>query len=247
MNGRTILLIPAAFLLLGSLRVNAYTPGPSMAQPGNKHNLSVNNSAVNFRALNNGDPRSTQICIFCHTPHYAASRDALWNRRDPTRVFGHYSSSTLVIDNPDVRSLSQYGEPNGSSRLCLSCHDGETALGAIYNQTTVYGRFGPIQFPSAYSKVAMMNLSSHHPVSFVYDSAVLLKIQEKKAVDEYKLPDGSSNVRLDHLSRMQCTSCHDPHQDWSDRSDSIFPDPPFWVAPTYGEVCMKCHNLTTFP
>jgi len=247
MSGCIRFILVLGFLFGVGLSVHAYTPGPSMAQPGNKHNLSSHNTAVTFRALDNGDPRSTQICIFCHTPHNARSRDVLWNRSEPTRVFGHYSSSTLVIDNPDVRSLSQYGEPNGASRLCLSCHDGETALGAIYNQTSVYGRIGQIQFPSGYSKVAMMNLSSHHPVSFVYDSSVLLKIQEKKPTDDYTLPSPTSKARLDHLNRMQCTTCHDPHQDWSDKSDGIFPDPGFWVAPTYQEVCLTCHNLTTFP
>lgn len=250
MSSRTSMLtvVPVVALVVAcAVRVSlGYTPGPSMSQLGNKHNLSSGNSAVTYRAINNADPRSTQICIFCHTPHNARLKEVLWNRREPTRVFGHYSSPTLVIDDPDVRSLSQYGEPNGSSRLCLSCHDGETALGAIYKDGTFFGT-NPIQFPSGYSRVAMLNMSTHHPVSFVYDGAVLMKIQMKKPTDDYKLPPQPSPVKLDHQSRMQCTTCHDPHQDWSDRTDGIFPDPGFWVAPTYQEVCLKCHNLTTFP
>lgn len=250
MSGRIsslALLSVVSLIIAGGAGISAgYTPGPSMSQLGNKHNLSSGNTAVNYRAIDNYDPRARQICIFCHTPHNARISEVLWNRREPTRVFGHYSSSSLVIDDPDVRSLSQYGEPNGSSRLCLSCHDGETALGAIYNDKSAFGT-NPIQFPAAYSKISMLNLSSHHPVSFVYDEAVLLKIQTKKPTDDYKLPAQPSPVKLDHLRRMQCTTCHDPHQDWSDRSDGIFPDPGFWVAPTYQEVCLKCHNLTTFP
>ena len=204
----------------------------------NKHNLSSLNTGVTYRAqVNPADPRSTQICIFCHTPHNAVPQTALWNRRDPTRFFGHYSTPTLTIDDPTVRPVSQYGEPNGSSRLCLSCHDGQTALGAVWN--------GPaIQFASGTDKIAYLNLSSHHPVSFVYNTAVLGMIQIKKPDEGYQLPIGSPYVKLDKMNRMQCTSCHDPHQD-----QSITPDvtTPFWAGPTHDDVCMACHNITPLP
>lgn len=237
----TLYTVSLATVIAFSSVLYAYTPGPPISSMtgGNKHNLSSLNSAVNYKAENPSDPRSNQICIYCHTPHNAVSKDVLWNRHDPTKTFGHYSSPTLVIDDPDVRALSQYGEPNGSSRLCLSCHDGETALGAVANGP-------PISFPAQYTKVAMLNISSHHPVSFVYNNDVLLKILSKRPTsEEFKLPPAVSPVKLDSLQRMQCTACHDPHQNWADHE--VQPTPPFWVAPTHDEVCLTCHALDAGP
>jgi hypothetical protein len=218
-------LTPAAGPLLSE------TTGPVK----NKHNLSSRNTGVTFRAQNNpNDPRSTQICIFCHTPHNASPQTALWNRRDPTRTFGRYSSAALVIDNPDVRTQkSFYGEPNGSSRLCLSCHDGLTALGAVL-------RGGDIQFPTGSERIAYLNISSHHPVSFVYDAQTWSAIIAKKPLEGYQLPLSDPVVKLDKKNRMQCTACHDPHQDQSDIASSLTP---FWVGKDHDSVCLACHSI----
>lgn len=235
---RLRLLVLVAVCLLPTL---LYAAGPKISEVGNKHNLASWNTAVTYRAqASSDDPRHSQICVFCHTPHNGSGGPVLWNRRDPTRIFGHFSSPTLVIDNPNVRSKSAYGEPNGSSRLCLSCHDGQTALGVVFNGN-------PITFPAGLDTIAYMNLSSHHPVSFVYDTPVLAAITIQKPLEGYRLPADSpaaSFVKLDHKQRMQCTSCHNPHQDQSSVPGAATP---FWVGPDYETVCMACHNVQTLP
>lgn len=231
-------------LFLFFVPVQLIAAGPKISEIGNKHNLASWNTAVTYRAI--ADPndyyrRDTQICVFCHTPHHASGSAVLWNRRDTTRTFGHFSSATLVIDNPDVRvSKSMYGEPNGSSRLCLSCHDGQTALGVVFNGA-------PIEFPSGLSTVPYMSYSSHHPVSFVYDTPVLAAITVNKPLEGYRLPADSpsaSFVKLDQQKRMQCIACHDPHQDQSVTPSAATP---FWVGPDYESVCRACHNVQTLP
>ncbi len=67
-------------------------------------------------------PGVGEVCVFCHTPHSAATTQALWNRDLPPVTYTLYTSSTLEA------TLKQ---PTGASRLCLSCHDGTTALGAL--------------------------------------------------------------------------------------------------------------------
>ncbi len=233
-----VLLIVAMFLFPALVAA----AGPRISDVGNKHNLASWNTAVTYKAqVNPLDPRHTQICVFCHTPHHATGGPVLWNRKDPTRTFGHFSSPTLVIDNPNVRATkSYYGEPNGSSRLCLSCHDGQTALGVVYNGD-------PIAFPTGLDTIAYTNLSSHHPVSFVYDTSVLGAITIQKPLEGYRLPSDSpaaSFVKLDYMQRMQCTSCHNPHQD---QSSSPSAATPFWVGPDYESVCKACHNVQTLP
>ena len=230
-------------VLVSAVPVQLHAAGPKISEIGNKHNLASWNTAVTYRAVvdrTDIKQRHTQICVFCHTPHHASGGAVLWNRSDSTRTFGHFSSPTLVIDNPDVRTKSLYGEPNGSSRLCLSCHDGQTALGVVFNGA-------PISFPSGLSTVPYMNFSSHHPVSFVYDTPVLAAITLAKPLEGYRLPADSPSaafVKLDQQKRMQCLSCHDPHQD---QSVSPSAATPFWVGPDYDSVCRACHNVQTLP
>jgi hypothetical protein len=109
-----------------------------------KHNLS-SNSTNQTRAsgaaatLPDGTAtavNTTEVCVYCHTPHNASAKDGqggvlapLWNRRVGKTEAGadvsytRYSSSTL-----DAGTLSN---PEGSSKLCLSCHDGMIALGNV--------------------------------------------------------------------------------------------------------------------
>ena len=68
------------------------------------------------------ESRPTGVCAYCHTPHNADPNIALWNRDLPAVTYQLYASSTLQA------ALDQ---PTGSSRLCLSCHDGILAMGNL--------------------------------------------------------------------------------------------------------------------
>lgn len=156
-----------------------------------KHNLSLSGS---------GPVRSTtqsEICIFCHTPHSARTDVGyLWNRRDPVGPYTPYYSSSLK---------AAVGQPTGTSRLCLSCHDGTIAPGAVLSQ--------PAEIPmtaglTGRSSNLGTNLSDDHPVSFAYNDAALAV--DSQLVAGAALP---SVVRLDRGGQLQCTACHDPHND----------------------------------
>ena len=67
----------------------------------------------------------TEICAACHTPHYAEPQSPpLWNRGFPSANYTPYSSPSLQ---------AAPGLPTGYSKLCLSCHDGTMAIGAVRN------------------------------------------------------------------------------------------------------------------
>ncbi len=221
----------------------------------NKHNLS-SNSLNTIKA--NSD---TRICIFCHTPHGASAQSALWNRKDPTTAsFPLYSSGTLNIDDPGIVALSQYDNsdpsayPNGATRMCLSCHDGVSAIGGILtglqgfntkilmNSDTLLSAYATGL--NASGDKVVVDLASSHPVSFVYNSLVrdYLNTPAGGGVPgDYKLP---SAVPLDSSNRMQCTTCHDPHDDT--RTGTY--DLPFWRNSgtgnpliDYDTTCQDCH------
>lgn len=220
--------------------------GPKISASGNKHNLSSSNTGVTYKATNSSDPRSNQICIFCHTPHNAKPQTVLWNRQDTTQLFGHYSSTTLAIHtDTTARTTSDYkAEPNGSSRLCLSCHDGVTALGAVLNGDAIEVNsdlYTVMAGSNVFDRTKMTN--SHHPVSFIYNEAVRDRLNVLEGTDTYQLPV-NTKIRLDREKRMQCITCHDPHQ-----TQYVSTSTPFWVidgtsaTDAHDKVCTECHTF----
>ncbi len=159
----------------------------------------IANTVHNLTATGPGTIKATgvgELCIFCHTPHSATQTRALWNRALPGTSYKIYTSSTLEA------TLNQ---PTGASRLCLSCHDGTLALGSL----RVPPRSGPVTLPPLTGQASLgTDLSDDHPVSFVYDSALALK--QGELADPHLLPKG---IRLDDTGQLQCTACHDPHDD----------------------------------
>lgn len=243
------LLITAVFIIL--MTGLSEGAGRRISENGNKHNFSYFNMSTNFKAVQGVDipgyDRSSQICVFCHTPHRSSSEGPLWNRVASSKsFFKHFSSSTLTIDDPSVRAVSEYGQPTGTTRLCLSCHDGVTALGAVFttpSQTTSV----PIQFINTRTNQTGANVaigyetySTHHPVSFKYDANVMGILNAASTKFQY-LPPSPNEVKRDKLQRMQCTTCHDPHQD---RSAVPSNTTPFWTTDTYIKVCDTCHIVS---
>jgi hypothetical protein len=101
----------------------------------NPHNLS--NSSSGIRAST-----ETRICIFCHTPHHTI-QDAtlinapLWNHTLSTASYAVKSPGTAYSNTGGPFSITVNllstppTKPDGSSRLCLSCHDGTVAIGDV--------------------------------------------------------------------------------------------------------------------
>ena len=101
--------------------VSNYTAGSAatgIAQ--SRHNL----GAFGAHLTSNG---TTEICVFCHTPHHTSSTGAgpLWNRGASVTAFTAYTS-TIAGTTP--------GAPGAGSLACLSCHDGTTTLDNIANK-----------------------------------------------------------------------------------------------------------------
>jgi len=78
---------------------------------------------------------TTQICVFCHTPHHA-NTDArpIWNR-DTSNSSNYISyGSTIAGDVTALGSDQTLGLSAGSvSIACLSCHDGVTTFDNLVN------------------------------------------------------------------------------------------------------------------
>jgi predicted CXXCH cytochrome family protein len=178
-----------------------------------KHNLSASGP---------GSVKTTEttaICVFCHTPHSAAPLAPLWNKNVGPMVYTTYSSSTLV---------SAPGQPDGASKLCLSCHDGTIAIGSIRNPDMTFTMENTSGGLLTGSSDLGSDLSNDHPVSFVPQSS-----------PELVNPAPGDPVAYDAASgKLQCTSCHDPHNDLYSG---------FLVKSNIGSaVCKTCHHKSLY-
>ncbi len=142
---------------------------------------------------------TTEICVVCHTPHNAnvTVADApLWNHEVTQATFTLYNSSTLD---------ATMGQPDGASKLCLSCHDGTVAVDNFGGQTN--GN----EFITG-DDLLGTDLSNDHPVSFTYDAT--LATTDGGLFDPTTTNSGlGGTIDADMLynSKLQCASCHDVH------------------------------------
>ena len=127
---------------------------------------SIVNTVHNLSVTGPGDVRAnleSEICIFCHTPHNSLPSSPLWNKDDPGYTYTLYHSST-------VQAVP--GQPDGSSILCLSCHDGTTALGSVLSRTTDIGFSGGITTLPPGNTNMSTDLADDHPISFDYTTGL---------------------------------------------------------------------------
>jgi len=217
-SSRRRLSVAVAGLVLLAFAARADNPNSIIYS---KHNLSVSSPGTVHAVT------ETEVCVFCHTPHHASATDGpLWNHQMSGATYTPFTSPTLTALGVTI------GQPNGSSRLCLSCHDGTVALGLVNSQPGGIAMNHPLPDASNLG----INLSADHPVSFVYNAALANAASAYPAagglVDPATLPP---QVALDGSGQMQCTTCHDPHNDQytsflvMDNSSS--------------QLCVTCHAL----
>jgi predicted CXXCH cytochrome family protein len=201
-------------IVMGALFLLLFTPWAG--------SQSIVNSVHNLSVTGPGDVKAStepEICIFCHTPHNTRPSSPLWNKHDPGYTYTLYYSST-------VQAVP--GQPDGSSILCLSCHDGTTALGNVISRTgDIEFADGITSMPAGHANLST-DLADDHPVSFDYTTGL--------AAADGQLKDPTAIVPpvvLDN-GRMQCTSCHDPHRNLT--NDFLR------VTNRYSELCFSCHE-----
>lgn len=132
-----------SFKVVGGLALLAASSMAMASVVNTKHNLGASHpSGVDGNHTN----ATTEICIFCHTPH-GADQDTfapLWNRATNTDGTGYQRFSDLGRLTFDAAEA-----PIGSvSAACLSCHDGTQAMDAVINSpgSDTTGNVGSDQF-----------------------------------------------------------------------------------------------------
>lgn len=185
------------FSVLLAAAAIAFLTGPAGAVRESK----VSQTKHNLSSSGVGTVKSsseTQICVFCHTPHGADNSQAspLWNKTLATKTYTPYDSSSL--DAKAIQGASA-GHPLGSSKLCLSCHDGAMQLGAVrvlrgqQNQTIVVDNANAGAMPTGQGISTGFtrqlggsdnkDLTNDHPISVTYDSTLSQRDGELRQPD----------------------------------------------------------------
>jgi len=165
----------------------------------------------------------TDSCAFCHAPHNVLGGvTPLWDHQLSSQTYTTYTSSTYNA-GPQAPS-------GGTSKLCLSCHDGTIAVGltASKGSVTTSGSMSP-------EDVLGVNLSSGHPMSMVpVDDGQL-------APSLFSNPPSTKDAAVKLVSgKIECTTCHDPHVP---NKDSVVP---MFLSRSNanGALCLACHDPT---
>lgn len=201
---------------------------------GSKHDFSSTSWSTNNYGTNTAATK--EICRPCHVPHKALSSSTvpLWNHTDSTNAsYVLYSSPTMNATNVST-GVSQ---PTGISKVCLSCHDGSTALDS-------FGGVSGSAFIAPAGRVGFGgSLSKDHPIAFEYTAALATADGE---LYNPSTPSGiGSSISADMLfdngsgskTRVECASCHDVHNTKSAANSKLL-----LKSNANSALCLTCHN-----
>lgn len=207
----------------------ALLAAPAMgAVSGTKHDLS---SATGYAGSSQDSTGGTEICVFCHTPHGAATGNPtpylpLWNRTiKAVAVNSVYNTSKTL--SPEAVSVTTADVAGIDAALCLSCHDGSSLTDALNNPSNTDG--APTTSNVEGELVIDAEFNNDHPVAFEYDKA-----QSDDAELETLATAKSGGIPFfgNGENEMWCSSCHDVHSS----------TPLFLVKSNTGSaLCLTCH------
>ncbi len=184
--------------------------------PGSYPSVGIQNSPHNLNNYPGVSIEGNQICLPCHTPHNAlleGEENVLWNHAETGESFVMYSSTA--------------DQPEGPSKMCLGCHDGVTAVDN-------YGGSGGTGIVITGSAAIGSNLSNDHPIGIAYPTDRPAEYNDKATFSPgINSGPGVQLVTLSGLDRVECTSCHEPHNNGLGE---------FLRAPIQESyLCLQCH------
>jgi predicted CXXCH cytochrome family protein len=219
--------------------------GAAVSVVGSKHDLSAGGPGP-IKSLAPGSGGTTEICVFCHTPHTGRLDAPLWNRTNPSGPYTIYASDVLsalsyTVEDPLLQAEAGYSI-HVKTRICMSCHDGTIALGSLVNLPG--GLSLPVQMqnapgglmPSSAAGYIGTDLRDDHPVAVKHLPAQDPELQGITGSNArvYTIAGGKVIPSQSNGDYVECTSCHDPH-------DNQFGN--FLIDDNVGsKLCRSCHD-----
>lgn len=206
---------------------------------GTPHDLSKNGTSA-YKADN-----TTQVCVFCHTPHNSAVTRALWNRVNPTGTFSIYTSGANVDNTTWFVGGVKTLPASSPSLLCMSCHDGTTKMNALAvppiaaaggsgGHPALTG--GATNAISGNANLGGSGLTNDHPISMIYNTVVAEALDAVTGAATLRAAVGgkvNGKLPLARNESLECNTCHNVH-------DYTFP-PFLRMSNDNSALCVECH------
>ncbi len=231
-----------ALLLCCGINCGAQACPPSLQCPHTNKMLKMGGGSHDLTAALGASKadmvRAADMCGFCHTRHdRVPEKERLWGQGDRPRL-GTFTAPTLLPTDAPLDSLTA---------RCISCHDGTVASSAG-NNPSVKGETTVVPQSSDNPTVADVTVKLQepndrlgtrpaHPVNFAFRKESAGRYDLRAPASESSV-DGYGVVPL-YSSRMECTTCHDPHQK-GDAMPRLFPTGAKYDNAT-GNFCLYCH------
>ncbi len=171
-----------------------------------------------------------EVCRVCHVPHNPVENLLLWNHELSSNsiTFGDSQATTSGTSLP-----TNIGTWSGTTKYCLSCHDGSVAIDSFG------GNVGSTYITGSGQIGASGDLKGNHPVAIPYPDqpgATYNSITTGANPSDYvPSPTGVKVYGTTAGAKgLECGSCHEPHD------DTI--DPFLRVTMTSSALCASCHK-----
>jgi hypothetical protein len=213
----------------------------------------------------NTDPADpATVCSTCHTPHHADSSVVpLWSHQTTATTFKMYNNANVAVANLQATVDAQ---PAGPSKACLSCHDGTVAIntygGANLSARITHGSPVYITNSANVTAEAVGDLTHSHPISLSFTPSIVGSgaNQDKWLYNPNTTPvltpDSGTFVPGNDMTingfllggnnRLECTSCHDVHNQEGTPFDINNNPKLVKIVGTQGGkgslLCRSCHN-----
>jgi predicted CXXCH cytochrome family protein len=232
------------FLLIATLCAAAMALAAATPVSNTKHNLSTSGPG----AIKSTGAGTSEICVFCHTPHSAKADAPLWNKSISNASYNVYTSDVLSQlgggTYPGAETPAT-GAPHVKTRICLSCHDGTIALGSLVNMPSgvstipMQGTGADYKMPQTAAGYIGLDLRDDHPVAIIHDSTKDNDLKSTVTGSVYLYDNAVVKTQTGTgTGYVECTSCHNAHDN---QYGNFLVD-----SNSQSGICRSCHQKTGF-
>ena len=181
-----------------------------------------------------------EICRVCHVPHDHAratkyfTNGLLWNHAVSAATYTVYDSASMSTTP---------GQPDGTAKLCLGCHDGTVGIDTFDQYTTSDVKID--DYDSGFKVGEFLDgtnldLSGTHPISMPYDETAGSGLHP---ITDSMGTSGTIEDVLGNANKVQCSTCHDVHdQDSASGTHLLRVANTVASGGTASGLCLTCHD-----
>ena len=183
-----------------------------------------------------------EICRVCHVPHDHNKpgqnylNGLLWNHDVSTATYTMYGSAW----SSSITGV-QSAQPDGTSKLCLGCHDGTVGIDAFDGHTTPATEFIGASSERVPNFVdgAHKDLRGTHPLSIAFPAGEIGTKFNDPATTNWQAGGTVASTLQD--GKVQCSTCHDVHDKDAVPATHLLKPAAKASQGTASGLCLACH------